>query len=104
MARYIAAPPAAVPTSARRSRRRMVVSSRSDIFCLLGFRVGRTGAEYMEASLITDGGTTKPQYQAGLVLSAAVVGSIIFFTSVIFVAGNPLISACFLMLSSSFAR
>src|SRR5712671_4156226 len=102
MARYIAAPPAAVPTSARRSRRRMVVSSRSDIFCLLGFRVG--GAEDMEASLITDGEDPKLQYQATLIVSAAVVGSIIFFTSVIFVAGKPLISACLRMIASSFAR
>jgi hypothetical protein len=35
---------------------------------------------------------------------AAVVGSIIFFTSVIFVAGKPLISACLRMMASSLAR
>ena len=35
---------------------------------------------------------------------AAVVGSIIFLTSVIFVAGKPLISACFRMMASSLAR
>jgi hypothetical protein len=35
---------------------------------------------------------------------AAVVGSIIFFTSVILVAGNPLISACLRMIPSSLAR
>lgn len=35
---------------------------------------------------------------------AAVVGSIIFLTSVIFVAGKPLISACLRMIASSFAR
>ena len=35
---------------------------------------------------------------------AAVVGSIIVLTSVIFVAGNPLISACLRMTPSSFAR
>jgi hypothetical protein len=34
----------------------------------------------------------------------AVVGSIIFFTSVIFVAGKPLISACLWMMASSLAR
>jgi hypothetical protein len=36
--------------------------------------------------------------------AAAVVGSIIFLTSVIFVAGKPLISACFRMMASSLAR
>ena len=35
---------------------------------------------------------------------AAVVGSIIFFTSVILVAGKPLISACLRMMASSLAR
>jgi hypothetical protein len=35
---------------------------------------------------------------------AAVVGSIIFLTSVIFVAGKRLISACFRMMASSLAR
>jgi hypothetical protein len=35
---------------------------------------------------------------------ASVVGSIIFFTSVIFVAGKPLISACLRMMASSRAR
>ena len=35
---------------------------------------------------------------------ASVVGSIIFFTSVIFVAGKPLISACLRMMASSLAR
>jgi hypothetical protein len=35
---------------------------------------------------------------------AAVVGSIIFLTSVIFVAGKPLISACLRIIVSSFAR
>jgi hypothetical protein len=35
---------------------------------------------------------------------AAVVGSIIFFTSVILVAGKPLISACLRMIASSLAR
>jgi hypothetical protein len=35
---------------------------------------------------------------------AAVVGSIIFFTSVILVAGKPLISACLRMIDSSLAR
>jgi hypothetical protein len=34
----------------------------------------------------------------------AAVGSIIFFTSVIFVAANPLISACLRMMASSLAR
>ena len=38
------------------------------------------------------------------IYEAAVVGSIIFFTSVIFVAGKPLISACLLIMASSFAR
>jgi hypothetical protein len=36
--------------------------------------------------------------------AAAVVGSIIFFTSVIFVAGKPLTSACLRMMASSLAR
>ena len=35
---------------------------------------------------------------------AAVVGSIVFFTSVIFVAGKPLISACLRIMASSLAR
>jgi hypothetical protein len=35
---------------------------------------------------------------------AAVVGSIILLTSVIFVAGKPLISACLRMIASSLAR
>ena len=35
---------------------------------------------------------------------ASVVGSIIFFTAVIFVAGNPLIAACSRIIASSLAR
>ena len=41
---------------------------------------------------------------AGESHAAAVVGSIIFFTSVIFVAGKPLTSACLRMMASSLAR
>ena len=36
--------------------------------------------------------------------ACSVVGSIIFRTSVILVAGKPLISACLRMIASSFAR
>jgi hypothetical protein len=42
--------------------------------------------------------------ERGTIHEAAVVGSIIFLTSVIFVAGKPLISACFRMMASSLAR
>ena len=44
------------------------------------------------------------EIQTGTAQAAAVVGSIIFFTSVILVAGKPLISACLRMIASSLAR